>query len=302
MMLARLHDQHDFPGTVVKHSNIAFAYIDSWNGKDVEEIYAFFHEEAVYIDTTLERELIGEAIRSHIIWITEICPDIRFEIVDGTNITKGRCAVEWLAYGTNLEPFCTGTRKSQGEPILGLDFIRFKEDKIISTHVYFDQAHRNPEIGIRSSFVDNYQKYEKSGLTEDDLLRHKLDLEVLMVQKKIYLDSDLTLSRLANHMNISINHLSQVINKKFEMNFYDFINHYRVNEALLQFNDKNAPVKSALDIAFEVGFGSSSSFYHAFKKITGLTPTQYRKAGPPPLNRSNSPQNRTSNTPQFSCR
>ena len=258
-------------------SNLAYAYIYSWNEKDVDKIYSFFHKQAVYIDTTLDQELTGERIRSHIQWIVEICPDMRFEIVDWTPITKGRCAVEWLMYGNNLDPFYAGAPISEEEPILGVDFLRFKGARIISTHVYFDHARRNSDSEIRSFNMDDYQKYQKSGLKEQDLLRHKRELEVLMVQEKKYLDSNLTLSKLADYMNISTNHLSQIINGQFEKNFYDFVNHYRIAEAMSLISDKNSG-RSTLDTAFEVGFGSSSGFYHAFKKITGQTPTQFKKS------------------------
>lgn len=259
-------------------NNLAYAYIDSWNEKDVEKIYSFFHKQAIYIDTTLDRELTGERIRSHIKWIVEICPDMRFEIIDCTQITKGPCAVEWLMYGNNLDPFYAGAPVSEEAPILGVDFLRFKGDRIISTHVYFDHARRNRESEIRSSNTDDYRKYQKSGLKEQDLLRCKRELEVLMAREKKYLDPDLTLSKLAGYMTISTNHLSQIINGQFEKNFYDFVNHYRINEAMLLIGDKNNPGSSTLEIAFEVGFGSSSGFYHAFKKITGQTPTQFKKS------------------------
>ena len=180
-------------------------------------------------------------------------------------------------YGNNLDPFYAGAPISEEEPILGVDFLRFKGERIISTHVYFDHARRNSDSEIRSFNMDDYQKYQKSGLKEQDLLRHKRELEVLMVQEKKYLDSNLTLSKLADYMNISTNHLSQIINGQFEKNFYDFVNHYRIAEAMSLISDKNSG-RSTLETAFEVGFGSSSGFYHAFKKITGQTPTQFKKS------------------------
>ena len=260
------------------NNNLAYAYIDSWNEKDVDKIYSFFHKRAVYIDTTLDQELTGERIRSHIQWIVEICPNMRFEIIDCTPIIKGRCAVEWLMYGNNLDPFYAGAPVSEEEPILGVDFLRFKGERIISTHVYFDHAGRNSDVNLRCVDMDDHGKYQKSGLKDQDVLRYKRHLEELMIQEKKYLNSDLTLSILAACMNISTNHLSQIINGQFEKNFYDFVNHYRVDEAMSCISDKNNSGRSTLEIAFEVGFGSSSSFYHAFKKITGQTPTQLKKS------------------------
>ena len=259
-------------------NKIAYAYIDAWNRHDVDEITGFFHEQAVYIDTTLDEELTGDQIKRHIEWIIDICQGMRFEIVDCTRTMKNSGAIEWLMYGQNRDPFYAGAPLSEEEPILGVDFLRFIDDKIISTHVYFDHKRRKRDVEMDLGNSEELQKYQKSGLTEQDLLRYQRELEVLMKQEKKYLESDLTLSKLANYLNISTNHVSQVINGKFEKNFHDFVNHYRIDAAILLMNDENSPAKSPLEIAFEVGFGSSSGFYHAFKKITGLTPTQLKKS------------------------
>ena len=89
---------------------------------------------------------------------------------------------------------------------------------------------------------------------------------------------ELTLPRLAGMVGCSINHLSQILNSKFEMTFFDFLNSYRVEEAKLILRDMSASHQSILDISFAVGFNSNSAFYSAFKKKTGLTPAQFRKS------------------------
>ncbi|KAB2844021.1 MAG: AraC family transcriptional regulator, partial [Melioribacteraceae bacterium] len=83
-----------------------------------------------------------------------------------------------------------------------------------------------------------------------------------------------TIRELAENLNIHPNHLSQIINEKLGQNFFDFINSYRIKEAekLLLKNGK----KTILEIAFEVGFNSKSTFNAAFKKHTGVTPTAYK--------------------------
>jgi AraC-like DNA-binding protein len=75
---------------------------------------------------------------------------------------------------------------------------------------------------------------------------------------------------------IPAKHLSQVINEQYELNFNDFINRYRVDEAKGKLLDPAAKEFKLLRIAFEVGFNSKSVFNRAFKKNTGLSPSEFR--------------------------
>ena len=99
-----------------------------------------------------------------------------------------------------------------------------------------------------------------------------------MDNEKLYLEPDLTLPVLADKVNCSINHLSQVVNSGFNMSFFDFLNSYRVREAKLILSDSYDRSKSILDVSFAVGFNSNSAFYAAFKKATGVTPAQFRRS------------------------
>jgi len=122
------------------------------------------------------------------------------------------------------------------------------------------------------------KKYEKSLLTTKQAKIYKKKLLQIMTQKKPYLDNDITLVSLSEITNIPQKELSQVINQEFDINFSHFINRYRVEEAkkLLSNSLKNKNL-SILDIAFNVGFNSKSSFNMVFKNHTRLTPSAYKK-------------------------
>ncbi len=116
-------------------------------------------------------------------------------------------------------------------------------------------------------------EYKKSGLKSDIANSKHLDLLKFMKTEKPYLNPKLTLSELAESLNISSNHLSQIINQYEKVNFHDFINTYRVNEFIERAQtNKNY---NYLVNAFESGFNSKSSFNSVFKKIKDATPTQY---------------------------
>lgn len=121
------------------------------------------------------------------------------------------------------------------------------------------------------------EKYKKTLLAESRKVMYRKKIEHYMETAKPYLDPTLSLHELAEVLSISSHHLSQVINSEFKQNFFDFINSYRINESkkILSSNDSNE--KTVLEILYESGFNSKSVFNSAFKKQTGLTPTQYRK-------------------------
>lgn len=117
------------------------------------------------------------------------------------------------------------------------------------------------------------EKYQKSGLTAEEIQeKHQAFVEKITAEKW-YLQEDLSLNELAQLLGVKPNTLSQVINVATNDNFYDFVNRFRV-EAVKQLLPHSR--ESVLQVAFECGFKSKSTFNACFKKFTGYTPTQYR--------------------------
>ena len=120
-------------------------------------------------------------------------------------------------------------------------------------------------------------KYEKSGLGNTELQFIHKKLTELMEDEKLYKNSELTLAELSQKLNVHPNVLSQVINSVEQKNFYDYINYQRVEEfkklILLPENQKF----TLLSLAFECGFNSKTAFNRNFKKVTGVSPSQYLK-------------------------
>ncbi|MDX1365263.1 MAG: helix-turn-helix domain-containing protein [Arenibacter latericius] len=120
-------------------------------------------------------------------------------------------------------------------------------------------------------------KYKNSGLTDAMTNTLKAQLTNLIETKKVYLDNGITLEKLANELNTDRYSLSQVINQEFEKNFYEFINDYRVQEAVNIIENNKGKIKLVTDLIYESGFNNKVSFYKAFKKRKKMTPTQYIK-------------------------
>jgi len=121
-------------------------------------------------------------------------------------------------------------------------------------------------------------KYSGSRLTGSEAKQHAERLTDYMKSSKSYLNPDLSLPQLAAELNISSHYLSQVINEQFNLNFFDFVNGYRVEAFKEKIKDSEFSNYSLLGIAFECGFNSKSAFNRIFKQATGLTPSQYKKA------------------------
>lgn len=98
----------------------------------------------------------------------------------------------------------------------------------------------------------------------------------LMEEEEIYLNPELTVDQLARAARLPSRQTSNIINRKFNMNFFEFVNHYRVEHAkrLLANNLEY----SVIEISEMSGFNSKSAFNRFFKKVTGVTPTEHRKS------------------------
>lgn len=145
----------------------------------------------------------------------------------------------------------------------------------ILTLGYFGIRHKNIFTDNLIVKPEESQKtsYQKSSLKEDTASELHDSLKQMMQTEKPYLESKLTLTMLANLLDTSPNHLSQVINQYEEQNFNDFVNAYRVNEFIER--AKKDPHFSFLALAMESGFSSKSTFNAVFKKQKGTTPSEF---------------------------
>lgn len=102
-------------------------------------------------------------------------------------------------------------------------------------------------------------------------------LQRVMKEDKIFKDAQLSLPKMAKLLTVSTHLLSATINKKSGQNFPDFINSYRIEEARWMLTCPEYSHQKIAAIAFETGFNSLSAFNAAFKKITSITPSDYRR-------------------------
>lgn len=115
--------------------------------------------------------------------------------------------------------------------------------------------------------------------TQNDLITAQISvLKQYMIEKEPFLDPSLTIQQLSNQIDIPVRDLSILINHHMDQHFFDFVNEYRIQKAMSILKDPLKRDLTVLEILYEVGFNSKSSFNTSFKKYTGLTPTAYRNS------------------------
>ncbi len=102
-------------------------------------------------------------------------------------------------------------------------------------------------------------------------------LQAHMEQAKPFIDPGLTLGKLSTQLDTTPEFLSGIINTRLNRNFYDFINHYRIEEFKSQCAEPKNSGFTLISMAFESGFNSKATFNRVFKKETGVTPGEYYK-------------------------
>lgn len=119
------------------------------------------------------------------------------------------------------------------------------------------------------------EKYAASSLTNEKKNSLFQRLEKLMQEEEVYKENLLTKERVADLLGTNRTYLSQVINEQTQQNFTQYVNNYRINEAIRLLSDPETdiPLKA---VASEVGFNSMSTFYKIFQNTVGIPPKQYR--------------------------
>ncbi len=196
----------------------------------------------------------------YMIYLTIAIYNIHVKIIDKPfvkkqlNIISAFLLAIWFAY------FLSGV--SDSPYILGA--------VLYSILIYFSLI-----IILNKGYIINLSKskYHNTGLGSRENKRILLELESLLKNDKVFEDNTIALTKLAKRIGTSTHALSQVINENMQMTFFELIGFYRIEKAKHLLAESNFKIS---EIAFEIGYNSLSSFNSAFKKSTGLTPSNYR--------------------------
>ncbi len=145
---------------------------------------------------------------------------------------------------------------------------------VFTIYVYL-VTQRHPDYHRLLRSETRKANYEKSRITGLDVNVICTRLHELMRDEKVFADEDLSLRDLAGELGISPHQLSEILNEKIKKNFNTFVNEYRIAEAKTILIEE--PQRSILSIGIAVGFNSNTTFCTVFSKITGDSPSHYRK-------------------------
>ncbi len=141
--------------------------------------------------------------------------------------------------------------------------------RVMNDSTYFDRT---------ATFMDiSLGKYRKSSLTESG--KEKILKSILnQFEKEQYFTDNLaSLSDLARRTGESQHHVSQVINEKLGKNFFELLAFYRIERAKRIIMEDKSGKMTIEELSEMVGYNSKTAFNNAFKKLTGKTPSEFRK-------------------------
>jgi AraC-like DNA-binding protein len=162
--------------------------------------------------------------------------------------------------------------------ILELGFICWMVLKALQTPELFRGISSDMQLvkDLNANSIENNSNEER--VKENSIKIKQLEmLDAFMIENKPFLDANLTLYDLSEQIDIPSKDLSLLINRDLNQHFFDFVNGYRIRMAMDILKDPSKKAFTVLEILYEVGFNSKSSFNTAFKKYSNLTPTEYRK-------------------------
>jgi AraC-like DNA-binding protein len=167
------------------------------------------------------------------------------------------------------------------QKVLRLEVIVFLLVLTAINLLYFKGFVRPIESRVGFNFEDlklstsmTSRKRLNASLLENKVLIDRLEKHLNTTAS--YKNPQLTIGLLAQEIDIPKRKLSELINDHYDQNFVDFINTYRINCAKHRLLNPNDPKETILEVMYEVGFNSKSSFHKAFKKKTGSTPAEYK--------------------------
>ena len=170
---------------------------------------------------------------------------------------------EWGAFGSQFWYYLSFATIMVYIAVSG--YIHAERQTVLGNSLVIEQPEEKTDEEVQS-------KVQQTPL---DLKRWKQKLDVVIVEKQLFRNPRLTLSRVAQELDTTSKMVSSIVNSGYDKNFNDYINSYRVEAVITSLKNGDLATMSMLGIALEAGFNSKATFNRAFKKQTGRTPMNY---------------------------
>jgi AraC-like DNA-binding protein len=246
-------------------------YISAWNRRDPSGIVDLLSPDGFYFDVPVNRKLSGRALLQYLANDFKQ-RELRYELV-------GEILIGGSSIAFQYKIFRVGTSADSNPRPSGAEFLSVCDGQVMGIEDYYkiSALPDDSELAGSDISIDSRAKYRKSGLSAEQAAAYKQRLLQSMEIRRLYRAVDLTLPQLAQAIDCSINHLSQLINGEFAQTFYEFLNGYRIADAKELLGGPSKSRDSIAQIAARVGFRSNSAFYVAFRRSCQQTPSEFRR-------------------------
>ena len=250
--------------SVLTHGEGFFGYIRSGLHYGVLGVIFVWKAAASYLVYGMYRahaERLRKRGRAHLWW-----PRVMLAFLLACTVLA---AARWY-YMVAVAPYYEAGSLQAVRQIMRFTFAGFNSIIVLAVTYYLL---RYPEVLSGKPFFKVVSRTEERQRSDHrDYLVRKVE------EDRVYLRDDLNEASLAEHLGLPAYVVSRILNEEVGQTFSTFINGYRVAEAQRILRDDPEKVKTNFAVALESGFRSESVFYVNFKKVTGTTPSRYRKA------------------------
>ena len=146
--------------------------------------------------------------------------------------------------------------------------------QVCALALFIQKALRQKPLATSDKVQPKVEQPRVALLSSEQMQNIANKLNKAMVDEKLFLSNDLSLKSLSDHINETENHISETLSQQLHTNFFNYANGFRIEEAKKALAESS---KLIINIAYDVGFNSKSTFNSAFKKVVGCSPSVYRK-------------------------
>ncbi|WP_293766105.1 nuclear transport factor 2 family protein [uncultured Aquitalea sp.] len=238
---------------------VVLRYHHAWKNRDLDAILALYHPDIEYHDLLQNRVFRQDELRDYVRASLPQAESGRLEHLDRIRVDGDTAFIQ---YRLSL--------KEGGAYFRSSEAIRVRDNLVWRINEY---ATLQRPSGAKGA-ADPRGPLQKLGLSARQLSRMAEDLHAFFGQRRPFLDPDCSLPTVAAATGYSRNQLSYLFNQVLGRSFYQYLNEARVRHLLSRLEP--APAAARVDeLAFSVGFNSLSSFYRAFREVTGMTPAAW---------------------------
>lgn len=153
----------------------------------------------------------------------------------------------------------------------------FNEVRKLTNYIAFEVDGEEVQDDDALPMLQVSEKYSTSSLKGVEEMKLFFRLKALMESEKMFLNPNLTLKSVSDHLSTNTKYLSQVVNHHTNTNFQRFVNSFRIEEVKKKIASEDYRNLTLYGIALQCGFKNKSTFYKVFKEETGITPREYLK-------------------------